>query len=311
MGEGLELLDQLRELQPAVVVLTGGDPLKRPDLALLLAAAARRGLPIAIAPSVTPLLTVDAIHRLADGGVTRIALSLDGPDAAVHDTFRGTPLSFRATTRAIATVQGLGLPLQINTSLTPRTVAAVPGMMRLIESIAPALWSVFFVVPTGRARADQQLDAQTCEGLFEDFYEWTHRTGLPMKTTAAPAFRRVVVQRGASRARALGGPRRPTPPAVNDGKGFVFISHTGEVYPSGFLPLSAGNIRSERLATIYRTSPLFRALRSDWRLEGKCGRCPFRALCGGSRARAFATTGNPFAEDPACAYQPDAQTGSA
>lgn len=309
MREALDLLDQLRELEPAVVVLTGGDPLKRSDLSLLLAAAARRGLPISIAPSVTPLLTADAIHRLADAGVMRIALSLDGPDAATHDAFRGTPGSFRATTRAIAAVQAVGLPLQVNTSLTPRTVPAVPATMRLIESIAPALWSVFFVVPTGRARASQQLDAWTCEGLFEDFYEWTRRTGLAMKTTAAPAFRRVVVQREASRARVAGGPRRPTPPAVNDGKGFVFVSHTGEVYPSGFLPLSAGSVRHERLATIYRTSPLFRALRDEWRLEGKCGRCPFRALCGGSRARAFATTGNPFAEDPACAYQPDAQIG--
>ncbi len=149
--------------------------------------------------------------------------------------------------------------------------------------------------------------AGTAEHVFEWLYGWTQETGIAVKTTAAPAYRRLVLQREAARTRA-GGSRRPRPtlPAVNDGKGFVFVSHTGEVFPSGFLPLSAGNVRTTRLAEVYRRSPLFRALRDDRRLEGKCGVCSFRIVCGGSRARAFATTGNPFAEDPGCAYEPPA-----
>lgn len=301
--ESLDLIKQFRELSPGVLVLTGGDPLKRPDLFPLIEAAVAEGLTVAITPSVTPLLTADAIDRLAAAGISRIALSLDGPDAATHDAFRGTAGAFAATREAIAAVRAIDLPLQINTSLSRKTVDTLETTGRLIAEIAPILWSVFFVVPVGRAARDQQLDAAACEQVFNYLDDWSESTGLPVKTTAAQAYRRVVLQRDKERVRA-GKPRRPRPPAVNDGKGFVFVSHTGEVYPSGFLPLSAGDIRQTRLAQIYRTSPLFQALRDDGRLEGKCGRCEFRSVCAGSRARAFAMTGNPFAEDPACVYQP-------
>jgi len=303
-AEALDLLDQLRELGPGVLVLTGGDPLKRPDLFTIIEAARCRGLEVAVTPSVTPLLTLDAIRRFADSGTSRLALSLDGPDARTHDAFRGSPGAFAATVRAIAAARVTGLPMQVNTSLTRDTVRHLPPIGRLLESIAPVLWSVFFVVPVGRAAAAQQLDAATCEQTFHWLYDWREATGIAVKTTAAPAFRRVVLRREAARARAARAPRRPLPPAINDGKGFVFVSHTGDVFPSGFLPLAAGNVRHARLAEVYRRSPLFRALRDERRLEGKCGACPFRSLCGGSRARAWATTGNPFAEDPACVYEP-------
>ena len=302
-ADSLDLIRQFRELSPGVLVLTGGDPLKRPDLFPLIEAAVDEGLTVAITPSVTALLTADAIERLAAAGVSRMALSLDGPDAATHDTFRGTPGAFAATHDAIAAARAIDLPLQINTSVSSKTAATLADTGRLIATIAPSLWSVFFVVPVGRAAIGQQVDAATCEDIFNYLYDWSAATGLPVKTTAAQAYRRVVLQRDAQRARA-GLSRRPRPPAVNDGKGFVFVSHTGEVYPSGFLPLSAGNIRDQRLAAIYRGSPLFQTLRDDNRLEGKCGRCEFRHICGGSRARAFAVHGNVFAEDPACIYEP-------
>jgi radical SAM protein with 4Fe4S-binding SPASM domain len=175
-----------------------------------------------------------------------------------------------------------------------------------VAAITPALWSMFFVVPIGRAGRDQQLDAVTCERVFNDLYEWGRTYRMPVKTTAAQAFRRVVSQRDTElRRRGEGGGRsRAQVAAGNHGKGFVFVSHTGEVYPSGFLPLSAGNVRHMRLAAIYRDNSLFQALRTPDRLEGKCGRCEFRFVCGGSRARAYAMTGNVFAEDPACVYQP-------
>jgi radical SAM protein len=300
--EARELIDQLCELEPGVVVLTGGDPLKRPDLFTLIEEATRRRLPIAITPSVTPLLTADAIRRLVAAGVKRIALSLDGPDASVHDGMRGVPGAFAATLDAIAIARAVGLPVQLNTSLTRQTVRELPATGSLVARIAPALWSVFIVVPVGRATETLLLDADTCECVFHYLYDWSERTGLAVKTTAAPAYRRVVLERDA--ARGPGRPRRPRPPAVNDGNGFIFVSHTGEVYPSGFLPISVGNVRRRRLAEIYRTSPLLQALRTETLLEGKCRICPFRGICGGSRARAHAATGNLFAADPACAYLP-------
>jgi len=309
-SEAHDLIDQLCELEPGVVVLTGGDPLKRPDLFALIEEATRRQLKIAITPSVTPLLTPDTIRRLAAVGVTRMALSVDGPDASVHDGMRGVPGSFAATLEAIAAVQDVGLQLQLNTSLARHTVGELPATGSFVARVAPALWSVFIVVPVGRATQDSVLDADACECVFHYLYDWSERTGLAVKTTAAPAYRRVVLERDA--ARGAKRPRRPRPLPVNDGKGFIFVSHTGEVYPSGFLPRAVGNVRQQRLAEIYRTSPLLQALRIESLLEGKCGICPFRELCGGSRARAYATSGNVFAADPACAYAPpQARPGAA
>lgn len=302
-AEALVLLAQVRELGPDALVLTGGDPLKRPDLLELVAAATRIGLHVALAPSVTPLLTPEAIGRLAAAGVGRLALSLDGPDAATHDAFRGMPGSFAATLRAIEAVRAAGMALQVNTSLSRPTVDKLLATSLRVAEIRPALWSVFFVVPVGRARREDQLDAATGERVFHALYDWGDTTRLPVKTTAAPAFRRVFLEREAERSRD-GRVRRPLPGVANDGKGFVFVSHTGDVYPSGFLPLAVGNVRRERLPDLYRHAPLFRALRDASRLEGKCGACAFRSVCGGSRARAWAVTGNAFASDPACAYEP-------
>jgi radical SAM protein len=303
-AEAFEVVGQLRDLDPGVVVLTGGDPFKRPDLYEIVAEAVRKKLALAVAPSVTPALTPEAIGYLAALGVWRIALSLDGPDATAHDRFRGAPGSFGRTRAAIEAVRAAGVALQINTSLTRVTAEALARTADLVEVMAPALWSVFFVVPVGRAGLEQQLGPGECERTFHFLAAWGERTGIPVKTTAAPAYRRVVMQREAERRRE--GTRRALVrrPAVNDGKGFVFVSHTGDVYPSGFLPVCAGNVRETPLATIYRSSPLFRALRDESRLEGKCGICPFRSACGGSRARAYATSGNFLAEDPACIYQP-------
>jgi AdoMet-dependent heme synthase len=300
-AEGIDLLRQFVELAPDVVVLTGGDPLKRPDLRELVEQAVARRLRVALAPSVTPLLTRRALADLVAAGVGRVALSLDGP-RAVHDAFRGVPGSFDRTLEAVDAVRATGAALQVNTSLDRRTLAALPETAELVAALRPALWSVFVVVPVGRASAATTLDADACERVFATLYDWAARTGLAVKTTAAPAFRRYVVQRRA--AERPNGTRLPTPGSVNEGRGFVFVSHTGDVYPSGFLPIRVGNVRHARLAQLYRTHRLFVALRAESRLEGKCGQCRYRFLCGGSRARAFATTGDPLAEDPACAYDP-------
>lgn len=305
-AEALDLVEQLAGLAPGVVVLTGGDPLKRPDLFSIIEHGVRAGLRLAIAPSVTPLLTRAAIERFAAAGVLRVALSLDGPDAPTHDAFRGTPGSFADTLAACAAVREAGLSLQINTSVRHASVPALPAIGELVQMLAPDLWSVFFVVSVGRARAADEPTPDECEAAFHFLHDFAEQTGIAVKTTAAPAFRRVLVER--RREEPAGLARLRLPPAVTDGKGLVFVAHDGDVFPSGFLPLRAGNVRATRLAQIYRESPLFVALRDRTRLQGKCGACRYNAICGGSRARAYAATGDPLAADPACAYQPPGWT---
>jgi radical SAM protein with 4Fe4S-binding SPASM domain len=291
-----EFVAQLGDLAPGLLVLTGGNLLERADLGAIVGEAARQNLRVSIAPGITAGVTPVAIRRLADAGVVRAALHLDGPDAVTHDRVRGTPGAFAVVRAAIAAVREAGLPLQIDTSLTARTVEAIPRTAELIAGIGPLLWNVCFVVPVGRTRLDPQLGPDACERVFNFLAAWSERTGVAVDTTAAPAYRRV--------AQRLRWPRAPRPLPVNDGKGLVFVSHTGDVYPSALLLLTTGNVGEVPVAELYRKSRLFRALRDTWRLEGKCGLCPFHALCGGSRARAYATTGNFLAADPACAWQP-------
>jgi radical SAM protein len=312
-AEGFGLLAQVRDLGPAVFVITGGDPLKRPDLFELIAHARSLGLPVAVTPSGTPLLTREAICRMRDAGVQRIALSLDGPRPAVHDHFRQEPESFQWTVRGMRHARECDLPVQVNTTVTRRNTALLGAIARLVGDLEAVMWSVFFLVTVGRARIADQLAPEEFEEVFGFLYKLSRRSPFAVRTTAAPHYRRFVLQQQAMEKRAGG---RPGPPriagmvgprarcGVTDGNGLVFISHTGEVLPSGFLPLDAGNVRRTSLAQIYRDAPLFRTLRDATKLEGKCGACEFRIVCGGSRARAYATTGNFMAEEPYCTYEP-------
>jgi AdoMet-dependent heme synthase len=301
-SEALALVGQLAEVRPRLVMLAGDDPLQRPGLEELIAAAVGNGLRVGLALAVTPLLTAQRLQRFAELGVTRIALGLDGPDAATHDRERGTG-SFAATRTAIAAARDAGLPLQVDTRLTLKTVAMLARTATLVEEIAPALWNVDVIVPSGRWHGEPTLGPDACERVFGFLCEWHRLRGLPVKTTSAPAFHRVWLQHRMARHERSA---REWRPSVNDGRGMVFVSHAGDVQPSASLSLSTANVREDTLATAYRRSRLFRALRDASRLEGKCGVCPFRDLCGGSRARAFAATGSFLAADPACAYRPPA-----
>lgn len=290
------LIDQAAELGTRLFVFTGGDPLKRPDLYRLIRRAAERRLHPSVTPSATPLVTRDAIFRMAEAGAEAIALSLDGDEAELHDTFRGWEGSFRRTLEAAAHVREAGLRLQINTTVTRLNWRRLDRIARRVEEMGARRWSVFFLVPTGRGAVLEPLSAEEHEQVYHWLADLQPRVPFAIKTTEAPAYRRVLAQRGA-----------PPRAAIGDGKGFCFISHIGEVYPSGFLPVSAGNVRRASLVEIYRHSPLFRALRDPARLKGRCGRCPYREICGGSRARAYAMTGDYLAEEPTCAFDPDGE----
>lgn len=317
--EAMRLIDEIAAMAVPVFVLTGGDPLKRPDVFDLVRYAAEQNVRISLTPSATPLLTRDAIVRLKDAGLARLAVSLDGPTAEIHDAFRRVPGSFQWTMDAVRWAREVNLPVQINTTITRHNLIQIHDVIRLLESLDITLWSVFFLVPTGRGQDIGLLSAGEFEQVFEILHQAAQRSLFDIKSTEAQHYRRFLLQRRTEERRqaSMPGGRMPqllpvdsgdgigrAPRGINDGKGFVFISHRGDVYPSGFLPISAGNVRRGSLAKIYRESPPFRALRDSRNLEGKCGACEFREICGGSRARAYALTGNPFAEEPCCIYQP-------
>jgi radical SAM protein len=317
--EAMRLIDEIAAMAVPVFVLTGGDPLKRPDIFEIVRHAAERKVRISLTPSATPLLTRDAIVQLKEAGLARLAVSLDGPTAEIHDAFRRVPGSFQWTMDAVRWAREIGLPVQINTTITRHNFHQIHDVIELLEKLDITLWSVFFLVPTGRGQDIGLLSAEEFEQVFAILHQTAQRALFDIKSTEAQHYRRYLLQRRteARRQHSLPGERLPqlmpamtadgigrAPQGINDGKGFVFISHRGEVFPSGFLPLSGGNIRQESLAKIYRESPLFVALRDSANLQGKCGHCEFREVCGGSRARAYAVSGSPFAEEPCCVYQP-------
>lgn len=307
-AEGRQLLSDIKEMGGTVVVFTGGDPLKRPDVYDLVRYGSDLGLQMTMTPSATPLLTSDTITRLQQAGLKRLALSLDGPTPELHDERRGWSGSFEKTLAMARFAVSAGLSLQINSALDRRNIVGLGALGALVADLKVALWSVFFCVPTGRSRMEDELDAGEIEQACRRIVTLAADYRIPSKTTAAPQFRRIFSQLSERSASTPNSEfvKRLSTFGVNDGKGFIFVSHHGEVFPSGFLPVHCGNVRNEKLADIYRNHPLLQSLRDTSRLEGKCGICEYREICGGSRARAYAHTGNPLASDPGCPYQPPA-----
>ena len=303
--EGKKLLDDIADLDPPIFIFTGGDPLKRPDIYELVEYAAEKGLHPAMTPSATPLLNRDSLMRLKQAGLRRLALSLDGPTPALHDSFRGVIGSFAKTLEAMYWANSIGLPVQINTTVSRRNIAELERILSVIRNFRIVMWSLFFMVPTGRAEAADMPSAEEVESVFPRIYQMAQKVPFKVKTTEAQHYRRYMLQQRRPK-NLTDAPAEGMPGIlpVNEGKGFMFISHIGEVQPSGFLPVSAGNVRSVTVSEVYRNSNLFQQLRDYGNLHGKCGNCEFREICGGSRARAFAMTGNIFAEDPSCAYIP-------
>jgi len=304
-AEGVELLDDAREFgENQLVVLSGGDPCKRPDLTELVAHGDDIGLSMSLTPSGTTSLTRDVVADLADAGLRRMALSLDGGDATAHDSFRGVEGSFAETRRAAAHAREAGLPLQVNTTVCAQTVEQLPAIRDVVRDLGAVLWSVFFLVPVGRGRLLDPIDPERTDDVLRWLADVADDEPFGVKTTEAPHYRRVKLQERD----ADDGLRRRG--GVVAGDGFAFVSHTGDVYPSGFLPQSAGNVREDDITDVYRTADLFERLRDRGRLRGKCGACEFRGVCGGSRSRAYAHTGDPLAADPLCPYEPDGYEAS-
>ena len=320
---GLRLIDQVAEFTdpyPALL-LTGGDPLMRPDVFDLIRHAAERGIYTAVAASVTPLLGKDRLELMKSLGVEVVSVSLDGATAAVHDRIREIQGTWQATLDAISAASACGLRLQVNTTVMKSNLHELADIFHLIRERGAIAWEVFFLVRTGRGSALENPEPWECEEVAEFLYEST-QYGIPVRTSEGPHFRRISLQRKADGhaprgklyahlsqrlAELEGEPKNP--PAVRlsgtgDGRGIIFIGHDGEVYPSGFLPVPVGNIKTESLKSIYTSNPLLMGLRDPSRLKGRCGACEYAAVCGGSRSRAYAEFEDPYQEDPACIYVP-------
>ncbi|WP_128896852.1 TIGR04053 family radical SAM/SPASM domain-containing protein [Longirhabdus pacifica] len=308
--EGKMLLDQIAALDNPLLVFTGGDPLMRKDLYELIEYAIHKGLRVSMVPSATPLVKEEVILRAKEAGLSRWAFSVDGPNAEVHDRFRGTKGSFELTATSLSYLKKIGLPIQINTTVSRYNADKLEEISELVEQWGAILWSIFFLVPTGRGQHEDMTTPEENERIFEWIVRKKKISSYDIKTTVAPALRRVMLTNHqisddrnleeTKRADILGRAKH----GITDGNGFVFISHTGEVQPSGFLPIVCGNIRDQSLGDIYRNSPIFKDLRNRKQLKGKCGVCSFHHLCGGSRARAYAVHGDYMESDPACAYIP-------
>ncbi|MFB6093960.1 MAG: TIGR04053 family radical SAM/SPASM domain-containing protein [Halanaeroarchaeum sp.] len=309
-AEGKALLDDAARFgEGQLVVLSGGDPLIRDDVTELVAHGTDRGLRMTMTPSGTASLSPAAIADLADAGLKRLAVSLDGPTEAAHDDFRGETGTFEQTVAAARAAREQGVPLQVNTTVTAQTVEDLPAMADVVEDLGAVLWSVFFLVPVGRGEILDPISPERSEEVMGWLHEQAATRSFGVKTTEAPHYRRVGLQGGSSEG--TGSPedgigRRS---GIRAGDGFAFVSHVGLVYPSGFLPKAAGSVRESSIVDIYRNANLFEALRDEDRYEGKCGSCEFRNVCGGSRSRAFAYTGDPLESDPLCPYVPEGYDG--
>ena len=315
-----------------IFIFTGGDPFKRDDIFDLVNYATEIGLAAAVSPSGTPLLNRENLLKLKEAGTKAISLSIDASTAERHDDFRQVPGSYDLTVRGWQTAREIGLKLQVNTTVTRYNLTDLPHLFKLVQELGAMTWSLFLLVPTGRGLQTDEITPAEYEAVMHFLYDASKY--ISAKTTEGHHYKRVVLQRSILEEKGLpwedyitlppiyrqlkteldqivaekGLKPRPsikrTPMHINAGNGFVFISHLGDVFPSGFMPVSAGNVKEKSLVNIYRQAPLFQSLRDVDQLEGRCGLCEFSGVCGGSRSRAYAMTGNPMAEEPFCTYEP-------
>jgi radical SAM protein len=307
--EGVALLRQIKDFGAPLpqLILTGGDPLSRPDLFDLIDEAHKLGIGISITPATTPALTRDVLVRLQEHSVEGLGLSLDGSTADRHDSIRGVRGAFEWAKQAMRWAQELEMPLQVNTLVAAETVSDLPAIYELLKSYNVARWSLFFLISIGRGKVLQPLAPEEAETLMGWIFETSRKAPFIIATTEAPSYRRIALEKMRLDGMTTGeikqsGAYRSF--GIRDGHGIVFVSHTGEICPAGFLPLVAGNVRQDHLVTVYRDAPAFRQLHDPTQFEGRCGSCRHHMLCGGSRSRAFAATGSALAEDPLCTHDP-------
>jgi radical SAM protein with 4Fe4S-binding SPASM domain len=312
-GESCRVIDEIAEYAPLILVLSGGEPLWRRDVFDLAQRARRKGLRVALATNGT-LVDEAMAERIKASGIERVSVSLDGVEAGVHDGFRGVSGAFDAAVRGLQLLKGLGVPTQINSTVTKHNAAQLPEMVALAERLGVVAFHLFLLVPVGcglTIAEEQAVQGAEAERILTWFYQRSTETAMELKATCAPHYYRIVREQRAQ-SRRVGVPLAPLQThgmhamtkGCLAGSGVCFISHLGEVYPCGYLPVSAGNLRDEPFREIWEHARIFESLRGGDALEGKCGVCEFQNVCSGCRARAYGVTGNYLAEEPTCIYQP-------
>lgn len=316
--EGMDLIDQVKAMGTPILVLSGGDPLNRRDLEELIRYGKSAGLRMGTIPAATPNLTRERLASLKEAGVDQVAFSLDGATAASHDSFRRTPGAFATVLRAARQARELRIPIQINSCFGAWNWHEFDALSELVSTLDISFWEVFFLIPVGRGAKLGGLTPEQFEEGFAKLRRLAQEKPFVVKLTEGQHFRRFVLQREAeagagvasrvertvARPASLRAGLRLPRRAVNAADGFMFVDHLGDICPSGFLPVRRGNVRTDRLAEVYRRDELFLGLRDHSRLKGKCGVCEYREACGGSRARAWAVTGDAWAEDASCLHRP-------
>jgi radical SAM protein len=313
-AQSMDLLQQLTAFDTKPhLILTGGDPLERTDLYEIIDEAVRLGLTVSITPAATADLTIDVLNKLKAHGIDSLGLSLDGSCAERHEAIRGVAGCFQWTIDAIRNAAELGFPIQVNTLVSEETADDLPAIYELLKNYKIMRWSLFYLIAVGRGKELQPVTPEYGEELMH----WTHKLAeeapFAIKTTEAPSYRRVALNHMREAGRTAAEIERTQVYrgfGIRDGHGILFVSNQGDIYPAGFLPLVTGNVRVNQLVDVYRDSPIFQSLHNPSTFRGKCGVCEYRTLCGGSRARAFAYSGDPLGSDPFCAYEPRANASS-
>jgi radical SAM protein with 4Fe4S-binding SPASM domain len=319
----MRLVDQIASFAKPIFIITGGNPLMREDIFEVARHASVSGLRVVMSPSGTNV-SPELVRRIRESGVQRISVSIDGSNAGIHDSFRQVPGAFDSVLASLVHARNGGLPFQINTTVTRHNIKDLPAMLDLAIALGAVTWDVFMLVPTGRGKVEMEITPEEYEGALAFIYDAARRAPMLVKMTCAPHFRRLERQRAQEERQQpvaavapnqghgvhgghMGGPQgRPpvTSRGCMAGNGFCFVSHVGEVFGCGYLPLLAGNVRQQHFRDIYEQSALFIELRDYHLLHGKCGACEYRAICGGCRARALGVNADYLGEEPYCTYQP-------
>lgn len=310
--QAFKLMDEIAEVATPIIILTGGEPLLREDIFDIAKYGDRLGLRMVMAPNGT-LITPEVAQKMAESGIRRISASIDGATKDFHDQFRGVEGAFDAAIQGIEYVKQAGIEFQINTTVTKTNLDQIPRILELAEKLGAAAHHIFLLVPTGRGKyiVDQAIDADAYEETLNWFYDQRDKTSLQLKATCAPHYYRILRQRAKAEGKTVTFQTHGLDAVTRGclaGTGFCFISHTGVVQPCGYTDVQCGNITEQTFGEVWNDSPVFVKLRNFKSLEGKCGCCEYRAVCGGCRARAFEATGNYMAEEPLCAYIPEKAT---
>ena len=306
--ESFRLLEQIAEVAKPIIILTGGEPLLREDIFDIASYGTKLGLRMVMALNGT-LLTVPVAEKLVASGIKRLSISLDGASADSHDRFRKVDGAFEGALAGVEAAKKAGLEFQINTTITKSNLEEIPRIHGLTVEIGAVAHHIFLLVPTGRGKyiVDQAIDAAEYEEVLNWFYDQRDRSSLELKATCAPHYYRILRQRARKEGKKITFESHGLDAVTRGclgGIGFCFISHRGDVQPCGYLTLDCGNVRKQSFADIWGTAEVFTTLRDYDKLEGKCGDCEYKRVCGGCRARAFEATGEYMNEEPLCSYLP-------